>query len=235
MGAIVNAVSIVLGALVGLFFGKAISEKLQETLLVGMGIFVALTGVVDFLKSENSLIPLLGLVIGTVIGELLKIEARTESLGGWLQSKYTKITHGKQNESRERFISGFVTAALLFVIGPMGILGSIQEGLGQGFSTILAKSLIDCLTSVALASAMGIGVAFSALPVLIYQGAITLLAVQADKVLSTSMINEMTACGGIMLVAIGMTSLMRIKKISVANMQPGLIIAPLICYIMSLF
>ncbi len=235
MGAIVNAVSIVLGALVGLFFGKAISEKLQETLLVGMGIFVALTGVVDFLKSENSLIPLLGLVIGTVIGELLKIEARTESLGGWLQSKYTKITHGKQNESRERFISGFVTAALLFVIGPMGILGSIQEGLGQGLSTILAKSLIDCLTSVALASAMGIGVAFSALPVLIYQGAITLLAVQADKVLSTSMINEMTACGGIMLVAIGMTSLMRIKKISVANMQPGLIIAPLICYIMSLF
>ncbi len=235
MGAIVNAVSIVLGALVGLFFGKAISEKLQETLLVGMGIFVALTGVVDFLKSENSLIPLLGLVIGTVIGELLKIEARTESLGGWLQSKYTKITHGKQNESRERFISGFVTAALLFVIGPMGILGSIQEGLGQGLSTILAKSLIDCLTSVALASAMGIGVAFSSLPVLIYQGAITLLAVQADKVLSTSMINEMTACGGIMLVAIGMTSLMRIKKISVANMQPGLIIAPLICYIMSLF
>ncbi len=235
MGAIVNAVSIVLGALVGLFFGRAISEKLQETLLVGMGIFVALTGVVDFLKSENSLIPLLGLVIGTVIGELLKIEARTESLGGWLQSKYTKITHGKQNESRERFISGFVTAALLFVIGPMGILGSIQEGLGQGLSTILAKSLIDCLTSVALASAMGIGVAFSALPVLIYQGAITLLAVQADKVLSTSMINEMTACGGIMLVAIGMTSLMRIKKISVANMQPGLIIAPLICYIMSLF
>lgn len=235
MGAIVNAVSIVLGALVGLFFGRAISEKLQETLLVGMGIFVALTGVVDFLKSENSLIPLLGLVIGTVIGELLKIEARTESLGGWLQSKYTKITHGKQNESRERFISGFVTAALLFVIGPMGILGSIQEGLGQGLSTILAKSLIDCLTSVALASAMGIGVAFSSLPVLIYQGAITLLAVQADKVLSTSMINEMTACGGIMLVAIGMTSLMRIKKISVANMQPGLIIAPLICYIMSLF
>ena len=235
MGAIVNAVGIVLGAVAGLLFGKAISEKLQETLLAGMGIFVALTGAVDFLKSENSLIPLLGLVIGTVIGELLKIEERTESLGGWLQSKYAKITHGKQNESRERFISGFVTAALLFVIGPMGILGSIQEGLGQGLTTILAKSLIDCLTSVALASAMGIGVAFSALPVLIYQGAITLLAVQADKVLSSSMINEMTACGGIMLVAIGMTSLMRIKKISVANMQPGLIIAPLICYIMSLF
>ncbi len=235
MGAIVNAVGIVLGAVAGLLFGKAISEKLQETLLAGMGIFVALTGAVDFLKSENSLIPLLGLVIGTVIGELLKIEERTESLGGWLQSKYAKITHGKQNESRERFISGFVTAALLFVIGPMGILGSIQEGLGQGLTTILAKSLIDCLTSVALASAMGIGVAFSALPVLIYQGAITLLAVQADKVLSASMINEMTACGGIMLVAIGMTSLMRIKKISVANMQPGLIIAPLICYIMSLF
>ncbi len=235
MGAIVNAIGIVVGSVVGLLFGKAISEKLQETLLAGLGIFVALTGVVDFLKTENSLIPLLGLVIGTVIGQLLKIEERTESFGGWLQSKYAKMTHGSQNESRERFINGFVTAALLFVIGPMGVLGSIQEGLGQGITTILAKTLIDCLTAVALTTAMGVGVGFSAIPVLIYQGAITLLAVQADKILTDTMINEMTACGGIMLVAIGMTSLLRIKKISVANMQPGLIIAPLLAYIASLF
>jgi uncharacterized membrane protein YqgA involved in biofilm formation len=153
------------------------------------------------------------------------------TLGAWLEKKFTRGSEG----SSSRFVRAFLATTVLFCTGPMAVLGSISDGLQGDSLTLIIKSVMDGIASIAFASTMGIGVAFSALPVLVYQGTISLLAGQLDAIVTTSMMNEMTATGGVLLMGIGVSGVLEIKKIRIGNLLPALLIAPLIVYVMSLF
>ncbi len=185
-----------------------------------------------FLKTEESLIVLGGLLIGALLGEWWKIEEGLANLGRWLESRFG----GSSNvEESNRFVRGFLTASLLFCIGPMTILGSIQDGLTGNYELLAIKSVLDAFASLAFASTLGLGVAFSALTVLVFQGSISLLAAQLNSVITEPMMIEMTAVGGVILIGLAISSLLEIKKIRVGSFLPALAVTPLIVYILSLF
>src|SRR5512147_1906890 len=230
-GTIINVIAIVGGSVLGLLFGARLSDQLKSTIISGMGIFLVAMGLQMFLKTENSLVVLGALLIGTLLGEWWRIEDGLHRFGEFLESRFSR----EEDDGSNRFVRGFLTASLLFCIGPMAILGSIQDGLTGDFNLLVVKSVIDGFASIAFASALGIGVAFSSLMILVYQGGITLLAGQLNAIVTTSMMNELTATGGILLIGIGVSNLLEIKKIRVGNMLPALFIAPLIIWVMSLF
>jgi len=229
-GTLINVTAIIVGGLLGIFFGGRLSDNLKNTVIAGLGIFTAAIGFQMFLKTENSLIVLGALIVGGLLGEWWKIESRVQSLGIWLEKRVTGGSEG----SSSRFVRGFLSASLLFCTGPMAVLGSISDGLRGDYLTLSIKSILDGFISIAFASTMGIGVLFSALPVFAYQGSISLLAAQANAIMSNSMMNEMTATGGILLIGIGISSLLEIKKIRIGSFLPALVVAPLISYILSL-
>jgi uncharacterized protein len=230
-GTIINVAAIIVGSLIGILFGARLSEKLKSTIVAGMGIFVVAMGIQMFLKTENSLIVLGAVLIGTLLGEWWRIEDGLHKLGEFLESKFSR----EEEDGSNKFIRGFMTASLLFCIGPVAILGSIQDGLTGNYNLLVVKSILDGFASIAFASTLGIGVAFSSLIILVYQGAISLLATRLDAVITTSMMNELTATGGILLVGVGISSLLEIKKIRVGNMLPALLAAPLIAWVIGLF
>lgn len=230
-GTIINVAAIIVGSLIGILFGARLSDKLKSTIIAGMGIFLIAMGLQMFLKTENSLIVLGAVLIGTLLGEWWRIEDGLYKLGEFLEARFSHEGEGGSN----RFVRGFMTASLLFCIGPVAILGSIQNGLSGNYDLLVVKSVLDGFASIAFASTLGIGVAFSSLIILIYQGAISLLAAQLDAIVTPSMMNELTATGGILLIGIGISNLLEIKKIRVGNMLPGLFVAPLIVWVLSLF
>jgi uncharacterized protein len=230
-GTIINVAAIIVGSLIGILFGSRLPEKLKSTIVAGMGIFVVAMGIQMFLKTENSLIVLGAVLIGTLLGEWWRIEDGLHKLGEFLESKFSR----EEQDGSNKFIRGFMTASLLFCIGPVAILGSIQDGLTGNYNLLVVKSILDGFASIAFASTLGIGVAFSSLIILVYQGAISLLATRLDAVITTSMMNELTATGGILLIGVGISSLLEIKKIRVGNMLPALLAAPLIVWVISLF
>jgi uncharacterized membrane protein YqgA involved in biofilm formation len=229
-GTLINVTAIIVGGLLGIFFGGRLSDNLKNTVIAGLGIFTAAIGFQMFLKTENPLIVLGALIVGGLLGEWWKIETRVQSLGIWLEKR---ITGGSEGSS-SRFVRSFLSASLLFCTGPMAVLGSINDGLRGDYLTLSIKSILDGFVSIAFASTLGIGVAFSALPVFAYQGSISLLATQLNSIMSNSMMNEMTATGGILLIGIGISSLLEIKIIRVGSFLPALVFAPLISYILSL-
>jgi uncharacterized membrane protein YqgA involved in biofilm formation len=184
-----------------------------------------------FLKTENSLVVLGALLFGTLLGEWWRIEDGLHRLGEFLESRFSR----QEGDGSSRFVRGFMTASLLFCIGPVAILGSIQNGLTGDYNLLVVKSVIDGFASIAFASTLGIGVAFSSLIIFFYQGGISLMAAQLNAVVTTSMMNELTATGGILLIGIGISNLLELKKIRVGNMLPALLIAPLIVWAWSLF
>ena len=230
-GTIINVAAIIVGSLIGIFFGARLSDKLKSTIIAGMGIFLVAMGMQMFLKTENSLIVLGAVLIGTLLGEWWRIEDGLQKLGEFLEKKFS----GEEDDGSNKFVRGFMTASLLFCIGPVAILGSIQNGLSGNYNLLVVKSVLDGFASIAFASTLGIGVAFSSLIILIYQGAISLMAGQLDAIVTTAMMNELTATGGILLIGIGISNLLEIKKIRVGNMLPGLLVAPLIVWVVSLF
>lgn len=235
IGTIINVAGILVGTFFGLFFGKRINEQIRNTIISGIGIFTLFLGLSMFLKSEDSVVCLIGLVIGTIIGELTNIERGLENLGGWFQSFVDKNTRSDYGKDRQKFIQAFLTGTMLFAIGPVSILGSIQDGLTGDYQLLLIKSILDGVTSIVFATTMGIGVAFSVIPIFIYQGTITLLAEQAQSIMNDSMIAGMTAVGGVMLGAIAISSLLNIKKIRVSSMIPALFITPFLFWITTHF
>ena len=232
-GTILNAVVIIIGGLLGLFFGQLLSEKSRETIIIGLGLFTIGISVNMFLKTSNSLIVLGGLLIGGLLGEYLQIETRLNQLGGRLE----KLFNGKINtpSSGNHFVRGFMTSSVLFCIGPLAILGAIQDGLIGDYQLLAIKSVMDGFAAFALSSTRGVGVLFSAIIVFLYQGGFSLLAVQLQGVMSQVMIDEMTATGGLLLIGLAISSLLEIKPIRVGNFLPSLVISPLIVYILSLF
>lgn len=230
-GTLLNIAAILAGSLLGLTFGARIPAKLKETVIAGMGIFIAAMGIQMFLNTENSLIVLGALLLGTLLGEWWRIEDGIHKLGEFLEQKFSR----EEDDGSNKFVRGFLTASLLFCIGPIAVLGSIQDGLTGDYSLLAVKSVLDGFASIAFASTLGIGVAFSSLILLVYQGGISLLAAQLDALVTASMMNELTATGGILLIAIGVSNLLEIKKIRAGNMLPALLVAPVIVWVLSLF
>ena len=217
IAAVVNAVVVVLGGLVGLLLGGRLKEEHTKTIINALGICTMVIGITSSIVTSNILIVIICLVLGTVIGEALKIEHRLDSVGDWLKSKVAKNGGG-------RFTEGFVTASLLFCVGSMAIMGSFDAGLRGDYNTIFAKSALDTVMAVTFAATMGVGVLFSGASVLIYQGALTLLAGLVEPFLSAPVVTEMSAVGGILLIGTGMNIIGLTKdRIKVGNMLPSLV------------
>lgn len=230
IGTLINVAAIIAGSAVGIFFGKHLSNNLKSTVVAGMGLFTSAVGIQMFLKTENALVVLGALIFGAILGEWWGVEDGLQNLGIWLEKRLSGTSTGTSS----LFVRGFLTASVLYCTGPMAVLGSISDGLSGNYLTLSIKSVLDGFISIAFASTLGVGVAFSALPVFLYQGGISLLAAQLNSVVNESMMNEMTATGGVLLFGIGISSLLEIKKIRVGNFLPALVIAPIMVYILSL-
>lgn len=231
IGTLLNIAAILIGGTLGLLFGARIPERFKSTVIAGMGLFTFAMGVQMFLKTENPLIVLGALIFGALLGEWWRIEDGLQNLGAFLEKRFARDDSA---EGSARFIRGFLTASLLFCVGPMAILGSIQDGLTGDYNLLAVKSVLDGFASLAFASTLGMGVLFSALVILVYQGGISLLAGLLSAIVTDAMMAEMTATGGVILMGLAISSLLEIKKIRVGNFIPALAIAPLIVWILSL-
>jgi uncharacterized membrane protein YqgA involved in biofilm formation len=231
-GTFINVAAILIGGALGLLFGSRIPEKLKTTVIAGMGLFTLVMGVQMFFKSENQLIVLGALILGTLVGEWLGLEDRLQSLGLILEKRFSRDA---ETGNGSNFIRGFMVSSLLFCIGPMAILGSLHDGLTGDYKLLAVKSTLDGFSSIAFASTLGMGVLFSSILVLFYQGGISLLAAQLSTFITDPMMNEMIATGGVILTGLSISNLLEIKKIRVGNFLPALIFAPLIAWIIHLF
>ncbi|MFZ7942359.1 MULTISPECIES: DUF554 domain-containing protein [Bacillaceae] len=223
LGTLVNGLLIIIGTLIGKLLNR-IPEGMKVTVMYAIGLSVMVLGLQMGLKSENFLIVIISLVAGAVIGELLRLEDKLNDLGGWLERKVGSNGKGSISE-------GFVTATLIFVIGAMAILGALDSGIRGDHDVLYMKSLIDGFTALILTTTLGIGVIFSAIPVVLYQGSIALFATQIDRFVPQALMDqfivEMTATGGVMIFAIGL-NLTGMVKIKVANLLPAIVVTGII-------
>ena len=218
-GSVVNAAAIVAGTAVGLLLRKGIQERYQQTVLSGVAMSVGLIGVTMALKTQNILLVIVSMVLGGLVGELLDIDARLERMGALLTQRLG-AQYGNVGQ-------GFVTASLVFCVGAMAVVGSIQDGMTDDAATLYAKATLDGIASAVFASSMGAGVALSAVPVLLYQGGISLAAAAFGATLPTAAVTEMSAVGGLLIVGISMRML-NLGDIRIANLLPAVFVAPLL-------
>ena len=224
IGTLLNIATVLLGGGLGTLLGDRLPQPIRETVMHGVGLVTLVVGMQLTLETHNILIVLLSVVIGGILGEWWRISAGLDRASEWLR-KRVACRLGERRMGR--FSEGFITASLVFCVGPMTILGSIQDGLSGDFSLLSIKSVLDGFTAMALGSSLGVGVLFSIVTLLVYQGGLTLLAGVADQLLTAPMIAEMTATGGVLILAIGLL-LLDIRQIRVANLLPALVIAPAI-------
>jgi uncharacterized membrane protein YqgA involved in biofilm formation len=210
-GTFVNALAVVLGALTGITFKKKVPERIVNSLPEVIGLFTLYLGISMALKSQRTLALLFSLILGEATGTFLRLQNRLEMLGG-------RFTSGDS-----KFIDGLMTAFLTFCVGPMTIIGSIRDGMGDP-SIILAKSIMDGVVSIALAASLGVGVLFSAVPLLLMQGSLALLGSIAGQALPEIVVNEITATGGVLMIGIGV-NLIGLKRIRVGDGLPALLYA----------
>jgi uncharacterized membrane protein YqgA involved in biofilm formation len=248
IGTFLNIATVLVGGSLGLLFGSRLPDRLRKTVIAGLGLFTLGYGIYNFLKTQNPMVVLGSLLVGGLLGEWWKIEEGLHNVGKWLESRFgttdaklpDKVTQGFiesspiiQEDSSRNFVRGFLTASLVFCIGPMTILGSIQNGLTGDYSLLAIKSVLDGFAALAFASTLGVGVLFSVIVILLFQGGLSLLASQLNSIISPAMMAEMTAVGGILLLGIAISSLLEIKPIRVGNFLPSLAIAPLIVAILA--
>jgi len=213
LGTIINVATVILGSTIGLILHTRFSKRFTEVAFQGIGIFTIFLGIVMALKSDAYLVIVLSLISGSLIGEALNIEVWMDNLGEKLKARL--------KSKNDKFSEGLVTAFLLFCMGSMTILGAIEEGLGSKPNLLLTKSIMDGFGSIALSSALGIGVMFAVIPLLIYQGGLTLLTSVFGDYFSEIYINNLTSVGGILLIGLGFR-ILEIKQIRVLNMLPAL-------------
>ncbi len=221
LSTIVNVIAIIAGSLLGIIIKRGIKEEYKNTIMDGIGLAVVIIGIMGAIESQNIMLVIASIVVGSIIGEVIKIEKRLDNLGNSLQNKFGG------NDSN--FAKGFVTASLVYCVGAMAIVGSLEAGIQGNHETIFAKSILDGISAIIFSSTLGIGVAFASIPVLIYQGSITLLANLVKDLLTPEVINEMSAVGSILIMAIGI-NILGIKKLKVGNMLPAIFV-PIIYYI----
>jgi uncharacterized membrane protein YqgA involved in biofilm formation len=240
LGTAINVATILVGTAAGLLVGGRLPERARTTVLQSVGLIVIALGVGQAIRTHNIVFPLVAVVAGGLLGEALRIEDRLESLGDRIRRRVERDVDpdtdsvalelaepprtGRAPEGNT-FVEGFVAASLLFCVGPLAILGSISDGLEGDVGLLVVKSALDGLVSVIFAATLGWGVGFSVLPVLLYQGLLTLLAGSADSVLSDRMILEGTATGGVMVMGIGVR-LLELRQVRVGSLLPALVLAP---------
>jgi uncharacterized membrane protein YqgA involved in biofilm formation len=224
-GTIVNAVTVIIGSSIGMVLGGRMSERLKEIALQAIGLFTILIGITMVTKSQNYIDIFIALILGGVTGEALRLDTRLENL---MENVKKRISPNSPH-----FVEGFVTATLVFCVGAMTVVGSIQEGLTGDATLLYTKSVMDGITSLTLASGLGIGVMMSAISVLVIQGGLTLLGSHLQFLTQQIYMNNLTGLGGILIVAIGF-ELLAIKKIKVLNLLPSLVYLPIIIYLTQL-
>ncbi|MEY3029388.1 MAG: hypothetical protein RL198_785 [Actinomycetota bacterium] len=241
LGTLINVLTILLGTALGVLLGGRLKDRTNQVVTDGLGLVTLVLGALnvaalldaEFISAVGSgftlLVVLAAILLGGLTGSLLRIEQRLESIGDWLQLRFAG-RGDKGDAGRERFITGFVSSSLIFTIGPLAILGAISDGLGQGIDQLALKSTLDGFAAIAFAAAMGWGVAFSALPVGIWQGLVTLIALGFGSLLGPAEVSAMTATGGLLLIGIALR-LLNIRQISVADLLPALVFAPAIAWL----
>lgn len=225
-GVIVNVATVLIGSFIGLIFKKGISKKYSDAVMTGIGLCTVLIGVQGMLKGQNVLVAIVSMVIGAIVGTGIDIDKRLNGAGDFISKKLKK----NSDTDKVSLAEGFVTASLLFCVGAMTIVGSLNSGLKGDHSMIFTKSVLDFFSSMMLSASLGIGVPFAALFVLIFQGGIVLLAGLLEPILSDSAIAEITCVGSLMILALGL-NLTGISKFKVANYIPALFFAPVVCYL----
>lgn len=217
IGTLINCAAILLGASLGLLLRRGMRPAVSKTVMQGVGLSVILIGLLGAVKTQNTLLVILSMVLGGTAGALLDIDGRLERLGAWAQRRLAR------EESGGAFAKGFVTATLVYCVGAMAVVGALDSGIRGDHTTLIAKAALDGVTAVIFASSLGVGVMLSAVPVLAYQGGIALLGSAVAPLLSDALINEMSAVGGLLIVAIGVNMLLD-KDIKVANLLPAILV-----------
>jgi uncharacterized membrane protein YqgA involved in biofilm formation len=235
LGTAINIATILAGTAAGLLVGGRLPERARTTVLQSVGLVVVALGVGQVIRTDNIVFPLVAVVAGGLIGEALRIEDRLESLGVRIRKRVERdvdpdiegadVQLTDEDRPPNTFVEGFVAASLLFCVGPLAVLGSIADGVEGDIQLLVVKSALDGLVSVIFAAMLGWGVGFSVVPVLVYQGLLTLLAGQADAILTDRMILEGTATGGVMVMGIGLRVL-DLKQVRVGSLLPALLLAP---------
>ena len=226
LGVLVNVGTVLIGSLVGLFLKRGIPEKVTEALMIGIGLCTVFIGRSGALEGENTLVLILSMAIGTVIGTLLDIDKQLNRLAAYVEARF------KQKEGQVTVAEGFVTASLLFCVGAMTIVGSLQAGLTGDCEMLFTKATLDLVSSCVLAASLGIGVLLADIFVLVFQGGIVLLAGLVAPFLTDYAIGEMTCAGSVLIIALGL-NLIGVTKIKVANYLPVIFIPPILCLFMS--
>jgi uncharacterized membrane protein YqgA involved in biofilm formation len=232
LGTLINVGAVIAGSLVGLFFHARLPKRFTTVAFQGIGLFTLFIGFTMAAKTKSLLVLVFSIVLGAVTGELLDIDRLLNRFGEWLRRRLERRdshhrdaqTQSGEAAERSRFAEGLVTAFLLFCMGSMTVLGAIEEGLGGKPNLLVAKSVLDGFASLALAASLGVGVLFSVIPLLIYQGGLTLLAGSFHAVMSDAVVNEISAAGGLILIGLGIT-ILEIKQLKVLNMLPALVFA----------
>jgi len=234
IGTVVNVATVLVGAGLGVLLGHRLSQRTRDVVTDGLGLVTLLIAIlsalavtdpalVAYIGSSAPMLVVLGsLLVGGIVGSLLRLEERVESIGGWLQSR---LTREEGSAERRRFVEGFVAASLLFCTGPLTILGSLNDGLGRGAEELFLKSALDGFAAMAFAASFGWGVAASALTVIVVQGGLTVVGVLLGDVLPDAHVAALTAVGGLLLVGIALR-LLRVREIPVADLLPALVVAP---------
>jgi len=225
VGVLVNVAAVLAGSAIGLLFKKGLPQRLMEALMLGIGLCTVYIGVSGSLKGENTLILILSVAVGAIIGTLLDIDRRLNSLATKIETRFSR------GGERVSVAEGFITASLLFCVGAMTLVGSLQAGLSGDNEMLYTKSMLDLISSAVLAASLGIGVPLSALFVLVFQGGIVLLSGLISPLLTDYAIAEITCAGSVLIIGLGL-NILGITKLKVANYLPALLIPPFLCLFM---
>lgn len=238
-GTIINTATVVGGSLIGLLIKylagrftfspriSALGSRLQDTIMKGVALCVLYIGISGSLKGENTLVAIISMALGAIIGEALDLDLKMQALGDWIQSKTKRFVKGESSVAE-----GFVTASLLFCVGAMAIVGSLENGLTGNYDTLKAKAVLDGISSIVFASSLGVGVMFSAAAIFLYQGSISLLAgVLSPLIGSAAVQNEMTCVGSLLIAALSL-NMLGVTKIKVMNLVPACLMPIILCHIL---
>ncbi len=220
----VNTKAVIIGSLIGLFFKEKIPKNISSPIMTGIGLCTLSIGISGTLKGENSLLLIISIVLGVIIGELIGLDRKIELIGGFFQNRLNKNDDNK-------IVEGFVTGSLLFCIGAMTIIGSLNAGLLGDYKMLYTKSILDMIAALMLSTTLGVGVLFSSIFVFVFQGAIVLLAQSLQTILNSVIIAELTSVGSLLIIAIGL-NIIGITKIKVANFLPSIFLVPLIYWLL---
>ena len=224
LGTIINTATVLAGGGLGLLIGNRIPDRIRLIIVQVIGLVTIAIGLRDVINTDNMVFPLVGMVLGAIVGELLRIEDRLEHLGEILRRKFTKP------ESESKFVTGFVTATLLFCVGPLTILGAIEDASGKTPQLYIVKGTLDGFMMIIFSALYGVGAIFSAVSVFVIQGSLTLFGTSLDALLTERMRLELFAAGGLAVLAIGL-NLLEIKRIRLGSLLPGLVITPILVWL----